>query len=136
MPCEMWCGKKPRLSHLRIFGSILHVKTPGALGKLEDRSKDMVFLGYERGSKSYQCFNPTTDKVHLSHDFIFKKWCKWNSMEGQLREGMPFKQFCVSGVHLGFENLSERMEKGRANIEGLFHDVPSNEEARHTQGSA
>ena len=44
-PYEMWSGKKPKLSHLRIFGSIVHVKTPGALGKLEDMSKKMVFVG-------------------------------------------------------------------------------------------
>ena len=44
-PYEMWSGKKPKLSHLRIFGSIVHVKTPGALGKLEDRCKEMVFCG-------------------------------------------------------------------------------------------
>ena len=25
MPYEMWSGKKPKLSHLRIFGSIVHV---------------------------------------------------------------------------------------------------------------
>ena len=38
-PYEMWSGKKPKLSHLRIFIPIVHVKTPRALGKLEDRSK-------------------------------------------------------------------------------------------------
>ena len=46
-PYEMWSGKKPKLSHLRIFGSIVLVKTSGALGKLEDRSKEMVFVRYK-----------------------------------------------------------------------------------------
>ena len=72
-PYVMWSGKKPKLSHLRIFGSIVHVKTPGALGKLEDRSKEMVFVGYERGAKGYRSFNPTTHKVHLSRDVIFEE---------------------------------------------------------------
>ena len=66
MPYEMWSRKKPKLSHLKIFGSIVHVKTLGALGKLEDMSKEIVFAGYERGTKGYRCFNPTTHKVHLS----------------------------------------------------------------------
>ena len=70
-PYEMWSGKKPKLSHLRIFGSIAHVKTPRALGKLEYRSKEMVFVGYERGTKGYLYFNPTTHNVHLSRDVIF-----------------------------------------------------------------
>ena len=53
MPYEMWSTKKPKLIHLRIFGSIVHVKTPRALGKLEDRRKEMIFVGYERGTKGY-----------------------------------------------------------------------------------
>ena len=65
MPYEMWIKKEPKLSHVKIFISIVHVKTLGDLRKLEDRSKEMVFLGYERGTKGYQCFNPTTHKVHL-----------------------------------------------------------------------
>ena len=53
----MWSGKKPKLSHLTIFGSIMHVKTLEALRKLEDRRKEMVFVGYERGTKGYRCFD-------------------------------------------------------------------------------
>ena len=63
-------------SHLKIVGSILHVKSPRALRKLENRSKEMVFVGYERGTKGYRCFDPTTHKVHLSRDVIFEEGCK------------------------------------------------------------
>ena len=87
-PYEMWIGKKPKLSHLKIFGSIVHVKTLGALGKLEDMSKEMVFVGYERGTKGYRCFNLITHKVHLSRDVIFEEGRKWNFMERQPSEGM------------------------------------------------
>ena len=31
----------------------------------------MVFVGYERGTKGYRYFNPTTRNVHLSRDVIF-----------------------------------------------------------------
>ena len=47
---------------------------------------------------------------------------------------MPFKEFCISGVDLGFENSSERMEEGGENIEGVVHDVPSNKEMSQSQG--
>ena len=79
----MWIGKKPKLSHLRIFDSIVHVKTFGALGNLEHRSKEMVFVGYERGTNGYRCFDPTTNKVYLSQDVNFKGGHKWNFMEGK-----------------------------------------------------
>jgi hypothetical protein len=41
------------------FGCIGHVKNvkPG-LGKLEDRSTPMVFLGYEEGSQAYRLYDP------------------------------------------------------------------------------
>ena len=53
MPYEMWSVKKPKLSHLRIFGSIVHVKSLGAINKLLDRIKEIIFVGYERGTKGY-----------------------------------------------------------------------------------
>ena len=42
---------------------------------------------------------------------------------------MPFKEFHVSSVDLGFENPSERMEEHGARIKFVLHDVPSNEKA-------
>ena len=108
----------------------MHVKTPRALGKLEDRSKQMIFILYERGTKGYRSFNPTTHKVHLSRDVIFEEGCKWNFVERQLSEGMELH---VSGVNLGFENPSERMEEV-ANIEGVLQDLPSNGEAGQSEG--
>ena len=50
----------------------MHKKTFGALGKLEDKSKEMVFVKYERGIKGYLCFDGTTQKIHLSRDVIFE----------------------------------------------------------------
>ena len=64
--CEIWSKKKPKLSHLSIFGSTVHVKTHGALGKLKDRSKEMAFMGYKRGTMVHQCFDPTTHQIYLS----------------------------------------------------------------------
>ena len=128
----MWSGKKPKLSHLGIFSSIVHVKTPGALGKLEDRRKEMVFVGYERGTKGYRCFNPNTHKVHLSRDAIFEEGRKWNFMERQPSEGMELR---ISGENLGFNNLSMRMEEYGDNLEGVLRDMPSNEEADQGEGS-
>ena len=51
MTYEMWIRKKPKLSHLRIFGSIVHVKTLEALGKLEEKSKEIMFVGVQERYK-------------------------------------------------------------------------------------
>ena len=53
-PYEKWKGSKLNVSHLRIFGSVAFVKTTGRLSKLEDRSKCMLFMGYEARSKAEQ----------------------------------------------------------------------------------
>ena len=66
------------MDHMRIFGSIVHVKdTKGHLSKLEDRSKPMIFIGYELGSKAYKCFDPVNFKVVISRDVIFEEEEKW-----------------------------------------------------------
>ena len=45
---EVWSGRKPSVSHLKVFGSIAygHVPTQQRT-KLEDRSKKYVFIGYD-----------------------------------------------------------------------------------------
>ena len=50
---------------------MVFVKTTRRLSKLEDRSKCMVFTGYEVGSKAYRCLDPTTLRIHISRDLIF-----------------------------------------------------------------
>jgi hypothetical protein len=50
-PFESWFGRKPNVSHLRIFGCTASVKLTGpSLSKLSDRSRKMVFIGYEAGT--------------------------------------------------------------------------------------
>ena len=59
------------MSHLKVFRSVVFVKSTGKLSKLEDRSKCMVFMGYEASSKAYRCLDPITLKIHISKDVIF-----------------------------------------------------------------
>jgi hypothetical protein len=53
MPYEAWHGRKPAVSHLRIFGCLTFDKELGHIGKLDDRSTLGVFIGYVKGSKAY-----------------------------------------------------------------------------------
>lgn len=73
-PYEKWTSRKPSIGHLRVFGSVVHVKyTKTPQKKLEDRSSPMIFIGYEVGSKAYHCFDPVNDTVHISWDVIFEE---------------------------------------------------------------
>lgn len=78
---ELWNGAAPSVHHLRTFGCVAHVKIVGThLKKLDDRSKPMVFVGYEPGSKAYHVYDPTSRRVHASRDVIFDEdaWWDWS----------------------------------------------------------
>ena len=77
-PFEAWHGKKPRVDHLRTFGCTAHVKLIGpGTNKLSDRSKQMVFLGYEPGTKGYRLYDPEQKKLVVSRDVIFEENRAW-----------------------------------------------------------
>jgi hypothetical protein len=78
-PFEAWFGKKPRVSHLKTFGCTAHVKLIGpGLAKLSDRSKKMIFIGYEVGTKGYRFFDPTAKKLVISRDAVFDEKQPWD----------------------------------------------------------
>ena len=72
-PYEAWHGHKPNVSSLREFGSPVYVLLQGQkrLPKLQPRSKQQIFMGYDDGSKSILYFNPATRKVLTSRNFQF-----------------------------------------------------------------
>ncbi|WVZ54874.1 hypothetical protein U9M48_005618 [Paspalum notatum var. saurae] len=77
-PYELWNGTTPAVHHLRTFGCVAHVKNVGPnVKKLDDRSKPMIFIGYEPGSKAYRVYDPAVRRVHISRDVIFDKEARW-----------------------------------------------------------
>jgi len=60
-PQEVWIGKKPSLSHLRVFGCDAYVHVPKEKRtKLDIKSKNCIFIGYKYGLKGYKLWNPVT----------------------------------------------------------------------------
>ncbi|KAG6536775.1 hypothetical protein ZIOFF_001844 [Zingiber officinale] len=77
-PFEAWMGRKPHLSHLRVFGCVAYVKnTIPHLKKLDDRSSPMVYLGVEEGCKAHRLFDPRHGKLQVSRDVMFRENCEW-----------------------------------------------------------
>lgn len=78
-PFEAWYGKKPVVHFLKVFGCIAHVRdTRPHLKKLEDRSKPMVFIGHEEGSKAYRVYDPVEERVHITRDVVFDEAAQWD----------------------------------------------------------
>lgn len=77
-PYEAFKKKRPNVEHLRIFGCIGFAKTESQhLKKLDDRSKKLVHLGTEPGTKAYRMFDPTNQKIIVSRDVVFDESRGW-----------------------------------------------------------
>jgi hypothetical protein len=59
-PYEAWHGRKPAVSHLRVFGCLAFAKELGHVSKLDVRSTPGVFIGYAKGSKAYRILDLKT----------------------------------------------------------------------------
>lgn len=83
-PYEARNNEKPQVDYLRIFRCIVYIKIPSVHVKiLDERSKRVVHLGREPGTKAYRLYDPKTGVVHISRDVVFeeaKSWT-WNNAE-------------------------------------------------------
>ena len=71
-PFEMSHGRKPDLSHLRVWGSRCFAQVPIELQtKLGPRSRECLFMGYPDGVKGYRVRDLTTGAFFNSRDVIF-----------------------------------------------------------------
>ncbi|KAH9752737.1 hypothetical protein KPL71_014822 [Citrus sinensis] len=82
-PQEAWSGRKPGISHLRVFGSITHVHVPDeSRAKLDDKSEKFIFIGYDNNSKGYKLYNPNNGKIVISRDVVFDEEGEWDFGSG------------------------------------------------------
>ena len=71
-PKKMWSGLTPDISHLRIFGCSAYVTiNKKKRRKLDLKSQEMTFIGYEPGSKGYQFWDKDSRSIVISRDVKF-----------------------------------------------------------------
>jgi IS30 family transposase len=69
-PYEAWYGFKPKVNHLRVFGSTCYALVPKEKRtKLENRSMKCNFIGYSEEKKGYRLLSD--GKFIVSRDVIF-----------------------------------------------------------------
>ncbi|KAG6780314.1 hypothetical protein POTOM_013168 [Populus tomentosa] len=61
------------------------------LSKLADRSKPMVFIGYDLNTKGYRMFDPKTKQVVVTRDAVFDEEKKWDWTDSSATESKPAK---------------------------------------------
>lgn len=71
-PYEIWHGRMPDFSHLRLFGCSAYVMVPPVQRKKMDPKADkMIFVGYSDDHKAYRMLDPKSGKIVISRDVRF-----------------------------------------------------------------
>jgi transposase InsO family protein len=66
-PEEAWSGRKPKVSHLKVFGSTAYTWIPAEKRtKLDPKSKKLMITGYNDTHKAYRLVDTDTDKVSFN----------------------------------------------------------------------
>ncbi|KAG7556107.1 Integrase catalytic core [Arabidopsis suecica] len=128
-PYEAFKKRKPNIEHLRIFGCIGYAKSEAVnLKKLDDRSRMLVHLGTEPGSKAYRLFDPTKQKIIVSRDVVFNEdssW-KWNNVEKDTNFEISFGEFGNNGIRKpAVDREAENNEDDESNEQIEEHDSPA-----------
>ena len=92
-PYEMWTRRKPDLSRLQIFGTVVYTKVLGHLRKLDNRATKGIFVGYT--DHGYRIWNPKKQVLYISRDVTFT-----NKFGQEEKEDN-------AGVSIWIENLTE-----------------------------
>lgn len=69
--------------------------------KLENRSKKVINLGREPGTKEYRLYDPESGRIHVSRDVIFEETTTWPWTE-RGNDKFNFTQF--SNLEVGESN--------------------------------
>ncbi|CAI5771537.1 Retrovirus-related Pol polyprotein from transposon TNT 1-94 [Podarcis lilfordi] len=76
-PFELWHGKAPNLSHIRVFGSPCYFHVPKEhRHKLDSRAKAGILVGYASGGKGYRIMDLQTGKTNAYHAVYFDEYGK------------------------------------------------------------
>jgi hypothetical protein len=71
-PEEMFTGKKPEVSHLKIFGCPVFIHIPKEkINKLDPSGKKEIFVGYCEVSKAFRIYIPGHHHIKISRDVTF-----------------------------------------------------------------
>ena len=86
---ELWSGQKLNISHLRVFGCLVWVHIlKKRRHKLQPKSRAMIFVGYEPGSKGYQFWDAAHQRFKISHDVKFEE-TQFPAKESKLTQSIP-----------------------------------------------
>ncbi len=126
-PYEGWYGKKPDISYLRRFGSLMAIKELDRQGKWEPKNLEdkLFFVGITKlGSKG---LNPktgdiiTASHVWITENLVFKDVVRRNDSEIRIWD-IPEKTEVKGKMEENWLNIKERMEETNETLENYEDD--------------
>ena len=127
-PYEIWIGKRPSLSFLKIWSCEDYVKCLTS-DKLTPKSEKCIFVGYPRETKGYYFYNRNENKVFVARNGVF------------LEKEFLSKGVSGSSVHLeeirDVPQFSSNPEDSQENLQAVvepFNETPAlrrSERVRH-----
>jgi hypothetical protein len=78
-PFEACSGRKPPITHLKVFRCICYAQISKVKRyKLDKTREKCIFVGYSSMSMGYRLYNLKTNKIIISRDVLFEEKAKWN----------------------------------------------------------
>ncbi|KAK8606395.1 hypothetical protein V6N13_030678 [Hibiscus sabdariffa] len=112
-PHEMWTGRRPNMSFMKIWGCKAYVKHQMST-KLEPKSGKCTFVGYPKETKGYYFYNE--NKVFVARTGVFlEKEFLTNSGEGRNIELEEVQQQQV--IEPEVERISQAVEENSTDLE-------------------
>ena len=97
-PYEAWSGEKPHVEHIKVFGCMAHMRVPGThMRKLDNRSRHVVYLGKEPGTKAFRLYDPEAKRVCVSRDVVFEEGKAWPWHLEEQKMNAEIETFTVTG---------------------------------------
>nr|ABA97342.2 retrotransposon protein, putative, Ty1-copia subclass [Oryza sativa Japonica Group] len=125
-PYEIWTGKRPSLSFLKIWGCEVYVKRLQS-DKLTPKSDKCFFVGYPKETKGYYFYNREEGKVFvarhgvfLEKEFILRKNSGSMLWKHQLHEGPK-----GYGVHLRENDEPTTYEEAMVGLGAMKSEIES-----------
>jgi hypothetical protein len=85
-PYHAWYNIKPSISHLRVWGCVVYVKTPSPK-KSEDRVTRGYFMGFTKSRYLVRWLDPSTRQVKHAYTVQFDEHCTPTSIDDHIAPG-------------------------------------------------
>ena len=115
---EKWYGRRPNLSHFKVFGCVAYAHIPDCQrNKLDKKAEKLRFVGYSSASKGYRLLNEKTLKIVISRDVIFNEidFCVTAKADTTMPTKMPVNEILSDTDDNAQDTKPEIVEERQSN---------------------